>query len=205
MSARRVGCRQGGIARFPRRGASGSARWLWVMVRHVGAGSHACPWEDRAWCVRRGDGMPRPSGCAPFTVVLAFAALSDDRATGQACQTPTFEPASAQGRPWAAAVTFITRRVVLERPLHVPPRPTPTGHVQRAPTFETTPPRPPGADTEVRPCNGPARTRVVAGLQGGVPSFPWQGRGMPDPYIRTGPRPRATMGCCRDLHRSSGN
>jgi hypothetical protein len=27
----------------------------------VGAGSHAWPWEDVAWCICRGDGMPRPS------------------------------------------------------------------------------------------------------------------------------------------------
>jgi hypothetical protein len=51
----------------------------WVMSRrqraqgsmwcpNVGAGSHARPWAT-GWCIRSGDGMPRPSGGRPTEVV----------------------------------------------------------------------------------------------------------------------------------------
>ena len=34
--------------------------WCSGVVPAVGAGFHACPWEEGVWCIRRGDGMPRP-------------------------------------------------------------------------------------------------------------------------------------------------
>ncbi len=48
------------------------------------------------------------------------------------------------------SVVTCSRRPVHDRPLRLD-HPTPTGHVQRAPSFETTPRQQLRADTEVRP------------------------------------------------------
>ena len=127
-----------------------------AWVRRAREMCRGCGRRSRVPCFGVGaDLRVRPQSSVPFRAVLAFATLCDDRATGQACLTPTFGPRVRRARAtclcggdvvvfrcrggplrppagWVVEVAAVTwdSRAVHERPLHSdPPHPPGTCNV----------------------------------------------------------------------------